>query len=399
MSDDTLIRVENVSKKFARRLRHAMWYGMCDLGREVAGLTSGGEALRTNEFWALRDVSFELKRGECLGIIGPNGAGKSTLLKLLNGIIRPTDGRVRIKGRVGALIEVGAGFHPMLTGRENIYINGAILGMTKAEIDRKFDAIVDFADIGDFLDTPVKFYSSGMYVRLGFAIAAHLEPDVLLIDEVLAVGDVAFRARCLRKCLEMLPSTAIVLITHTANDLFRCASHTIVVSEGRMSFAGEPTEAWGRYQAQNLRALPKEATEGGLSLLKCAVNGGDVARSGDPLCFEFHMEASQPFKDVQIGVAVTLQDGQHLVTEAHPAGDVPAGRFVVRVNWDRCPLAQGAYWLGCFGWAEDRSRLLFVDYNCLRMRVTEPGLDTTQLDGIVRMPFTWEFKRTNDGMS
>ncbi|MCK4325438.1 ABC transporter ATP-binding protein, partial [bacterium] len=184
--NDIAIKVEHVSKKFCKRLRHTMLYGTVDIARSTLGLLPHSGQLRVGEFWAVDDVSFELKRGETLGIIGPNGAGKTTVLKMLNGIFMPDKGKIIIKGRVGALIEVGAGFHPMLTGRENIYINGTILGMSKREIDKKFDDIVNFADIGDFIDSPVKHYSSGMYVRLGFAIAIHCEPDILLVDEVLA---------------------------------------------------------------------------------------------------------------------------------------------------------------------------------------------------------------------
>ena len=182
MSSDVLIRAEGISKKFSSKLKTSMKYGIIDIARDFIGIPSSSDTLRPSEFWSVQDVSFEVRRGECLGLIGPNGAGKSTLLKMLNGIIMPDKGSVEINGRVGALIEVGAGFHPLLTGQENIYINGSIMGLTKKEIDKKFNSIVDFAEIGDFIDMPVSYYSSGMYVRLGFAIAAHLEPDVLLID-------------------------------------------------------------------------------------------------------------------------------------------------------------------------------------------------------------------------
>src|SRR3989338_5089706 len=189
MSDDIAIKVENVSKKFCRSLKDSMLYGMTDIGKNLIGLGSNSSVLRKNEFWAVEGISFEIKRGESFGLIGPNGSGKTTLLKMLNGIFWPDKGKITTRGRVGALIAVGAGFHPLLTGRENIYINGAILGINKKEVDEKFDPIVEFADIGNFLDAPVKHYSSGMYVRLGFSIAVHCDPEVLLVDEILAVGD------------------------------------------------------------------------------------------------------------------------------------------------------------------------------------------------------------------
>lgn len=206
---DAVIKIENLSKKFCKSQERSIAYGLRDVAKRVLGLRirQGGSrndesrnpGLRKDEFWALNGVSFELNRGETLGIAGPNGAGKTTLLKLLNGIIMPDAGRIEITGKTGSLIELGAGFHSLLSGRENIYVNGAILGMKKREIDKKFDSIVEFSGIGDFLDAPVKNYSSGMFVRLGFAIAIHCEPDILLIDEILAVGDDDFQMKCYNK--------------------------------------------------------------------------------------------------------------------------------------------------------------------------------------------------------
>ena len=192
MNDGVDIKVDHVSKKYCKSLKRSMSYGIWDIARNTLGLSSRSSRLRKDEFWAVDDVSFEVSRGETVGIIGPNGSGKTTLLKMLNGIFWPDKGKITVKGKVGALIAVGAGFHPALTGRENIYVNAAILGMTKKEVEERFDNILKFADIGDFLDTPVKYYSSGMYVRLGFAVAAHCDPDILLVDEVLAVGDAGF---------------------------------------------------------------------------------------------------------------------------------------------------------------------------------------------------------------
>ena len=212
--DDILVKVEGLSKKFCKDLKTSLWYGIQDLIANVRG-NKNERQLRDKEFWAVKDVSFELKRGECLGLIGHNGAGKSTLLKILNGLIKPDAGKVTIKGRVGALIELGAGFNPILTGRENIYNNGAVLGFSRAEVDAKLEDIIEFAELREFIDMPVQHYSSGMKVRLGFAVASQMEPDVLIIDEVLAVGDVSFRAKCYERISELMKDCCIILVTHS----------------------------------------------------------------------------------------------------------------------------------------------------------------------------------------
>jgi lipopolysaccharide transport system ATP-binding protein len=258
LSDDVVIRVEGVSKKFCRSLKRSMWYGFQDITRDVLSVRTNGQKLRPQEFWAVDDVSFELKKGQTLGLIGPNGSGKTTMLKMLNGIILPDRGRVEIKGRVGALIAVGAGFHPQLTGRENIYINGAILEMGKREIDKKFDEIVEFADIGDFLDTPVKHYSSGMYVRLGFAVAVHCEPDILLVDEVLAVGDVDFQAKCYEKIREIVNrGKTIIFVSHQFHNVEKICDRVIVLFEGLNCYEGEANDAIDYYR---YRTMPRDTT-------------------------------------------------------------------------------------------------------------------------------------------
>lgn len=240
MDDKVAIKVERVSKKYCRSLRRSMLYGVKDIGRNILGMSSHSENLRKDEFWALDEVSFEVKKGETLGIIGPNGSGKTTLLKFLNGIFWPDNGKIAIRGRVGALIEIGAGFHPLLTGRENVYINAAILGMTKEEVDEKFDDIVEFADIGDFLHTPVKFYSSGMFVRLGFAVAAHCEPDILLVDEVLAVGDLAFALKCHRKMSQFRQSGGtVVMVSHNMQAIRNVCKKVLWLNGGKIKEIGE----------------------------------------------------------------------------------------------------------------------------------------------------------------
>ncbi|MFX0134037.1 MAG: ABC transporter ATP-binding protein, partial [Candidatus Hodarchaeota archaeon] len=237
---NVVIQVENVSKKFTKSIKRSMIYGMKDIIRNMCKLPSSSDRLRKDEFWAVENVSFELKKGECLGIIGPNGSGKTTLLSLINGIYLPDMGKIMTKGRVGALIAVGAGFHPMLTGRENIYINGAVLGMRKNEIDEKFDTIVEFADIGDFLDTPIKNYSSGMRMRLGFAVAIHCEPDILLVDEVLSVGDIKFREKSQRKFMELLDKgTSVVFVSHYLEAVRQICNKTLMLNQGKVIDYGD----------------------------------------------------------------------------------------------------------------------------------------------------------------
>ncbi len=236
---ETLIKVENLSKKFCLDLKTSLWYGMKDMGSEMLGKKSiNHDNLRDKEFWAVKDVSFEVKRGECHGIIGRNGAGKSTLLKMLNGLIKPDQGRIEMHGRVGALIELGAGFNPILTGRENIFNNAAVLGFSKEETNQKLDAIIDFSEIRDFIDTPVQNYSSGMKVRLGFAVAAQMEPDILLIDEVLAVGDMGFILKCFNKMDELLSKTALIFVSHNMPQVSRICSGLTVLNQGKSVFQG-----------------------------------------------------------------------------------------------------------------------------------------------------------------
>lgn len=234
---EVLLKVEGLSKKFCKDLKTSLLYGIKDLFYGVSG-NKNERKLRDKEFWAVKDISFELRRGECLGLIGHNGAGKSTLLKILNGLINPDAGKVTIRGRVGALIELGAGFNPILSGRENIYNNGAILGFSKKEIDAKVEEIIDFAEIREFIDMPVQNYSSGMKVRLGFAVAAQMEPDVLIIDEVLAVGDLGFVLKCFKQIDMILPKTAIVFVSHSMPMVSRICNHVILMDRGEAVFQG-----------------------------------------------------------------------------------------------------------------------------------------------------------------
>ena len=234
MPEDVLIQVENVSKKFCRSLKRALWYGVRDVATEFM-CRSGHDQLRRGEFWAVNDVSFAVRRGECLGLIGSNGAGKSTLLRMVHGLIKPDRGRITVRGRVGGLIALGAGFNPILTGRENIYTNAAVLGVNKSVVDARFDEIVEFSEIGDAIDAPVQTYSSGMQVRLGFAVAAVLiKPDVLLLDEVLAVGDIGFTIKCLNTVRELASDSAVVFVSHNMQFISSFCNRILVLQEGKV---------------------------------------------------------------------------------------------------------------------------------------------------------------------
>jgi lipopolysaccharide transport system ATP-binding protein len=264
---DIAIRVENLSKQYRiggpqapyKTIRESLTEAVQAPFRRLSSIVRGQSSAVSNEtIWALKDVSFEVKRGEVVGIIGRNGAGKTTLLKVLSRITEPTEGQAIIRGRVGSLLEVGTGFHPELTGRENIYLNGAILGMKKGEIERKFDEIVAFAEIEKFIDTPVKHYSSGMYVRLAFAVAAHLEPEILLVDEVLAVGDAAFQKKCLGKMDDVAKQgRTVMFVSHNMSAVNNLCESAVVLEQGRILYEGPSGDAI-RYYLQDLSNNGKE---------------------------------------------------------------------------------------------------------------------------------------------
>src|SRR2546423_3557500 len=257
---DIAIRCEGLGKQYRigereryKALRDTITDAMAAPFRWLRKPQSAIRNPQLETFWALKDLSFEIKRGEVVGVIGRNGAGKSTLLKIISRITAPTAGEVEIRGRVGSLLEVGTGFHPELTGRDNIFLNGAILGMRKAEVRRKFDEIVAFAEIEKFVDTPVKRYSSGMYVRLAFAVAAHLEPEILFVDEVLAVGDIAFQKKCLGKMGNVAKEgRTIVFVSHNMAAINALCSRCIILNAGEVEFDGSTAKATERYYAESL---------------------------------------------------------------------------------------------------------------------------------------------------
>jgi lipopolysaccharide transport system ATP-binding protein len=349
MPDDVVIRAEGLGKKYLIghstehgwhvTFRDTLIRGARDLWRKTADMARGRAIVAgdtVEEFWALKDVSFEVKRGEVLGIIGRNGAGKSTLLKILSRITEPSEGRVTIKGWVASLLEVGTGFHPELTGRENIYLNGAILGMTRAEIARKFDEIVAFAEVEKFLDTPVKRYSSGMYVRLAFAVAAHLEPEILVVDEVLAVGDAEFQKKCLGKMDEVSrrEGRTVLFVSHNLVAVRSLCTRAILLRDGRVGNAGETKDVAQQYletgvaQAGIPLADRKDRTGNGAARFRSiAIENAENNKlifTGCRVCFRIGYDSVAPLRNARFLVGIYDMGGSRLfLLDSEAFGGLP----------------------------------------------------------------------------
>lgn len=324
MSKEFAISVEGLSKRYTightvqhDTFRDRLGHGLKALFRQAAPRTA-------EEFWALRSVSFDVRPGEVVGVIGRNGAGKSTLLKVLSRITEPTLGRARLNGRVASLLEVGTGFHPELTGRENIFLNGAILGMRRTEIRRKFDEIVAFAEVERFIDTPVKRYSSGMYVRLAFAVAAHLEPEILIVDEVLAVGDAAFQDKCLGKMESIVQGQArtILFVSHNVSAIARLCSRCILLDQGQLVTDAKPETAINAYlaagQAHTTTGIDLSSTaptaDSPMRLLSVVFNEGAPLLNRRPLRIVMRVNAAIPVEKFGVGVGFCHLDGRRVLT-------------------------------------------------------------------------------------
>ncbi len=386
------IRCQGLNKKFAISLKRAMWYGLVDIGRAALlpqgrrslGLDArvadfnrengvvkhegshpaGADGLRPSEFWALRDVSFELRQGECLGVVGHNGAGKSTLFSVLSGIYGPTSGRIEVRGRLQALIALGAGFHPVLSGRENIYIYASVLGLKTREVDAIYDEIVDFAELGDFIDMPVKKYSSGMMVRLGFSVAVHLKPDILLVDEVLSVGDVAFRNKSFQK-MRTLMSTGIpvMFVSHFAPAVEKVCSRVMWLDHGKVRGIGDTAPMLKAYAEVMDSAVNEEkgaASRDALHPIRIEqvdVLGGDgkpAEQVGfrEPLSIRMRYEARQPVPAPYFSIQLKKAGRDDAFTRFSMCDDdialnLPAGRGDVVCRMENLPLSPGVYEVRC----------------------------------------------------
>jgi lipopolysaccharide transport system ATP-binding protein len=377
MSESAIV-VEHLSKRYMIGHRsssggHYKYAALRDvIGREVrnfarkaADLTRGRQIVQGDdieEFWALKDVSFEVKQGEILGIVGRNGAGKSTLLKILSRITEPTEGRVCLRGRISSLLEVGTGFHPELTGRENIFLNGAILGMTQREIRKKFDEIVTFAEVEKFLDTPVKFYSSGMYVRLAFAVAAHLEPEILVVDEVLAVGDAEFQKKCLGKMGEVSRSEGrtVLFVTHNMGVITSLCPTAIWIDGGCLRLQSSAREVVSEYSAKRMpnqdRLVPlirgrnpQIVQDDRLRVDSIEWLSGLPLRHGEPIAARINFTARTAISDLSLGIGFSSYDGRRLLSYDtdfqdgfRPSISNP-GTYSVELEVESLPLAPDVY--------------------------------------------------------
>lgn len=344
MEEDVLIKVEGLGKKFSKDLKKSLLYGIQDIGREIIGKGPSNK-LRKTEFWALKDINFELKRGECLGLLGHNGAGKSTLLKALNGLLKPDEGSVQLKGRVAALIELGAGFNPILTGRENIYNNASVLGFSKKEIEDKIEDIIDFSEIRPFIDSPVQNYSSGMKVRLGFAVASQLEPDILFIDEVLAVGDIGFRIKCYNKIAELLPKTAIIFVSHSMVQVAKICTSGMLMDAGKSlhhsTNVGEGIQLYFE-KFENSESASKN--EGEVKISSFKINGltdKNEVHYNDDLELLIKFENNSHFKNVSLEISFT--DNEMKAIAISIASGIDLSSLTKKVIIKNLPITGGKY--------------------------------------------------------
>ena len=318
---NSTIICDNVSKRFSRDyLTDSLRDALVSPLKRLFGANQAGKG-RQGYFWAIKDLSFKVSPGEVLGIIGPNGSGKSTTLKLLSRILRPDNGSIETRGRVGALIELAAGFHPDLSGRENVFLNASILGMPKDEIAKKYDEIVEFAELEEFMDTPVKWYSSGMYARLGFSVAAHIDPEILLVDEVLSVGDIGFQQKCEKKIQGIKEKgLSIVFVSHNMSAIGAVCDKVLVINKGKAVYAGNPDEAIGAYT--DLVREQKHVFNSGMVLSQANVkgqNGGNslIFEPGDKCTVELQFKSSENFKNMNIGINARRKGNPTKIFDTH----------------------------------------------------------------------------------
>jgi lipopolysaccharide transport system ATP-binding protein len=417
---DLAIRVENLGKQYRigmpvtryNTLRETLTEQFSAPFRRLSASRN-----ESNKFWALREINFEVRQGQVLGVIGRNGAGKSTLLKILSRVTDPTEGYAEIRGRVGSLLEVGTGFHPELTGRENILLNGAILGMKRKEIEQKFDEIVEFAEVAQFIDTPVKRYSSGMYLRLAFAVAAHLEPEILVVDEVLAVGDAEFQRKCLGKMSDVAQEGRTVLfVSHNMSAILRLTEETLVIEKGKLALRAATPKAVDYYLSRGFSQegqriwtedeIPQEADPFkplAVRVLNEQEKVTDTIRSLEPFFIELEYQLKAPINGLRVGIYLMSTRGEYIFTSFdtdEPAqfeqySSRPAGKYHSRVRIPANILNEGRFIIGVNA-SSFRIKRYFSDEQALNFTVDATGAPGMQWPeprlGPIRPRLEWKIK-------
>lgn len=410
---DWAVKVEGLSKKFSLSVGHALKYGLIDTSRRMVGLPKDSTRLRSGEFWALHDVSFEVAPGESLGIMGVNGSGKTTLLRILNGAYSPDRGSVSLQGRVGALIAAGAGFSPLLSGRENIYVSATLLGMTQAQVRGKFDEIVAFSGIDEYIDMPVRNYSSGMTVRLGFSICIACEPDVLLVDEVLAVGDLAFQRRCFERVLDLLQKgTAIIFVSHSVGAIWSICRSGLFLNKGVSSAKLSVEDLCRAYDLQNYRNaaaqrnnvtslafaprpdrttasfLPSDhgGAVGGTGdvivekVEVCGSEGDDRSEFefGEPLTLKMHVTVINPIKECIFRYTIDAAHYRFIFatdstySDGMGIKDIEPGRYIVVTKIPQQSFRPGTYWVNANVCKKRFSSHLFIQAHAASFIIRAP---------------------------
>ncbi|WP_414566582.1 MULTISPECIES: ABC transporter ATP-binding protein [unclassified Anabaena] len=406
---DIVLSVKGVSKKFCRDLKRSLMYGVRDITAELFGLREKSDKLREKEFWALNNVSFELRRGEALGLVGKNGSGKSTLLRIIAGLIKPDTGCVEVNGRVAPLIALGAGFNPILTGRENIYANMAILGLSKKEIDEIFDEVIEFAEIGDAIDAPVQSYSSGMAARLGFASAIHTEPDILLIDEVLAVGDSRFRGKCFQKLHKLREQgTSFILVSHNSHVILTICNSSVYLAPGKFLGFSDTSSIVNQYEKDLFIGQEVEKSVGLFSITKktnrentgfeilavyfknCQKEIIKIPVSGEHVYFCIRCKISEKIDNVGLTISISglAEGGERILlfnsaNDGNPLSFLP-GEHEVQIEMPYLGLRLGAYIMAIY---VKKDKLYHLDsVESLRFKVNAKENNNTCL---FYQPRTW----------
>lgn len=407
MTEQPIIRFENVKKQFT----YSQDKPQTILETLISPFRRSQRKKNKQYLWAVNDVSFDILPGQSVGIVGRNGSGKSTVLKLATRIIKPTSGRIWVNGRVSALLELGAGFHPDLTGRDNIYLNASLLGLSKDEVDHHFDDIVNFSELGDFINMPVKHYSSGMYMRLGFSVAIHIHPDILIVDEILAVGDQAFQTKCLDRIHEMkMQGTTFIMVSHNLNIVRRMCSHLVWLEDGKFQQTGPVDEVAEQYQLYiqkfEMQQMKQQGSTAGFKRLGSReieitavriLNQDGVEKvifgTGDKLSIEMDFVAHKPISNPEFSLSIYRRDGVHVTsTNTNVAGlevGIVDGGGTLRYSIPNLPLTPAHYFLTVIVRDSQQSQIYDHHEQAYMFRVM--GIDSNAMWGLVEIEANWDW--------